>query len=432
MSLVKTTVLNGVAVGVRMITGLIVNKILAIFVGPAGYAIVGQFQNFVQIISTAGTGAIQTGVTKYTAEYGSSPERLRKLWQTSGGLIALLSTVAAIGIVLASVNLAEGLLRDRSFYDVFLWLAGGLVFFGFNTMLIAILNGKKDLRRYVASNLAGSGIILVGVGTLTWLYGLRGTLIALAIQQALTLIVTVYVCRNADWFRPSSLVGRIDSGDARRLLSFALMAGASVAANAGGQMLVRNHIAEVLDWTSAGHWDAMVRLSALNWILINSSMALYFLPRIAETDDWAVIRQEMLNGARLILPFFLVCCTGVYLLREQIVLLLFSSQFLPMEALFGWQLAGDFLRVASWFFAYIMLSKGMVSHYIASEFITNALFVAITFQITERFGTQGAVIAHFITYLIMLPVLYAFMLAGRRRLQSAVDVAIGDSSQPIV
>ena len=45
-----------------------INRVLAVYRGPAGYGVLGQFQNAVQMIITFACGAINTKVTKYTAE----------------------------------------------------------------------------------------------------------------------------------------------------------------------------------------------------------------------------------------------------------------------------------------------------------------------------------------------------------------------------
>jgi PST family polysaccharide transporter len=69
MSLVRTNLLNAIAVAIKMITTPGINKILAIYIGTIGYATLGRFQNAVQMITTFDGGTINTGVTKYTAEY---------------------------------------------------------------------------------------------------------------------------------------------------------------------------------------------------------------------------------------------------------------------------------------------------------------------------------------------------------------------------
>ncbi len=58
MNLLKTSVLNGVAVLIKTATMFLLNKMLAVYVGPAGYAAIGQFQNFIQMITTFAGSAV--------------------------------------------------------------------------------------------------------------------------------------------------------------------------------------------------------------------------------------------------------------------------------------------------------------------------------------------------------------------------------------
>ena len=45
MNLIKVSLFNGFAVVIKVFVAIVLNKILAIYVGPAGYAIIGHFQN---------------------------------------------------------------------------------------------------------------------------------------------------------------------------------------------------------------------------------------------------------------------------------------------------------------------------------------------------------------------------------------------------
>ena len=64
MNLLKTSALNSVAVLIKIATMFILNKILALDVGPAGYAAIGQFQNLIQMVTTFAGSAINTAVIK--------------------------------------------------------------------------------------------------------------------------------------------------------------------------------------------------------------------------------------------------------------------------------------------------------------------------------------------------------------------------------
>ena len=99
MNLLKTSALNGVAVLIKTATLFILNKILAIYVGPSGYAMIGQFQNFIQMVTTFAGSAINTAVIKYTAEYYKDENRQRAIWKTAGSLILIVSLILTVLIL---------------------------------------------------------------------------------------------------------------------------------------------------------------------------------------------------------------------------------------------------------------------------------------------------------------------------------------------
>ena len=50
-------------------TGLITSKILAIFIGPSGMALAGNFKNFMTSIESIATLGFQNGIVKYIVEH---------------------------------------------------------------------------------------------------------------------------------------------------------------------------------------------------------------------------------------------------------------------------------------------------------------------------------------------------------------------------
>lgn len=119
------------------------NKILALYVGPSGYAAIGQFQNAIQIITRFASGAINTGVTKYTAQYCNEKEKQRAVWRTAGTIALVASVVCSVFIALSNETLAHLILSDSNLGGVFLWFSATITLFVFNALLLSILNGKK-------------------------------------------------------------------------------------------------------------------------------------------------------------------------------------------------------------------------------------------------------------------------------------------------
>ena len=400
MTLIKTSLLNGIAVVIRMLTMLGLNKILAIYVGPTGYAAIGNFQNAVQMITTFASGAINTGVVKYTAEYYDEEEKQRKVWRTAGTVAVIGSVVTGTLVAVFSKQIAQWFLHDEAYSAVFIWFSVTLIFFIFNTLLLAILNGKKEIQRYVIANIAGSLFSLAVTSILAVKFGLIGALTALAIHPSFAFCVTLYLCYKAKWFKFSHLFGSLDKKVLLNLAKFTAMALTSAACVPVSHILIRSHLGATLGMEAAGYWEAMWRLSAAYLMLVTTTLSLYYLPRLSELKDPKEIKAEILQGYKLILPVAAGCGLIIYLLRDFIIGVLFTAEFAPMRDLFAWQMIGDTLKIGSWILAYLMLGKAMTKLFIGSEIIFAGSFYALTHVFTGLMGLEGVTLAHAINYFL--------------------------------
>ncbi|MEE1922828.1 O-antigen translocase [Pseudomonas sp. 148P] len=399
MTFLKTSLLNGIAVLVKLLTLLGINKILAVYVGPAGYAALGQFQNAVQMITTFGSGAINTGVTKYTAEYDGDVKKQHRVWATAGTIVCASSISVALLIALFNQPLAGWFLKDETYGSVFIWFAASLIFFTLNAMLLAILNGKKDIPRYVLANIAGSVFALVVTAVMTVIMGLYGALVSLAIYQSLAFFVTLFICFNAPWFSIPAIIGRVDKSTALNLGKFTLMALVSAISVPLTQIFVRNHLGEHHGWVAAGYWEASWRLSSAYLMLLTTTLSVYFLPRFSEIESAAELKAEVLRGYRFIFPAVVVFGVILYALRDWVVFILFSSEFYEMRDLFFWQIIGDTLKVLSWILAYVMTARALWKPYIFGEILFAVLFYGLV-VLFDKYGAVGATIAHAVNYFL--------------------------------
>ena len=398
MNLFRTSVLNGVAVLIKTITMFVLNKILAVYLGPTGYAAIGQFQNFIQMVTTFAGSAINTAVVKYTAEYHEDETKQRAVWKTAGSIVFLFSLLFAILILIFQKQLALYIFQSLKYQTIFIWFAIFLIFFNFNTLFLAILNGKKEILKLVLANIAGSLFALVITGVLAIKLQLYGALIALSIYQSIAFIVTLILCHRADWFEFSSLLGKIDLGITKKFASFILMALVSAICVPLSQMLIRAYLTQEFSLAYAGYWEAMIRLSTVYLLLVTTTLGVYYLPRLSELSAIDEIKKEVYLGYKFIFPLAVVGGICVFILRDWIINLLFSSSFAPMQNLFLWQMMGDALKIGSWILAYLMLSKAMTKLYICTEIIFTVSLLALTYICTQVFGFEGVSIAHLINY----------------------------------
>lgn len=400
MNLLKTSALNGIAVIIKTATMFILNKVLAVYVGPSGYAVIGQFQNFIQIVTSFAGGAINTAIIKYTAQYYEDENRQRAIWRTAGSIVLLFSIVIAFLILILQKQLSIYIFQTAEFQSIFVWFAVFLLFFNFNALFLAILNGKKEIIKLVIANIIGSLFSLAITGFLAFKFGLYGALVALSIYQSTAFLVTLILCYKADWFKFKYLFGKIDPDITRKFAGFALMALTSALCVPLSQIAIRTYMTGEFGIEYAGYWEAMIRLSGAYLMLVTTTLSVYYLPRLSELSAIDDIKKEVYLGYKVIFPVALLGAMLVYLLRDWIIRLLFTDAFLPMRDLFLWQLIGDSLKIGSWILAYLMLSKAMTKLFIITEIINSVLLVVLTYLFTKIFGFEGVSIAYLVNYAI--------------------------------
>lgn len=409
MNLLKTSALNGIAVLIKTASMFILNKILAIYLGPSGYAAIGQFQNFIQIVTSFAGGAINTAVVKYTAEYYEDENKQRAIWKTAGSIVFLFSIIIAVLLLFFQRQLSVYIFQTDEFQSIFVWFAIFLLFFNFNTLFLAILNGKKEILKLVIANIAGSLFSLAITGVLAFKFGLYGALVALSIYQSTAFMVTLLLCYKADWFKFRYLFGKIDRDITRKFAGFALMALTSALCGPLSQIAIRTYMTGEFGIEYAGYWEAMIRLSGAYLMLVTVTLSVYYLPRLSELSAIRDIKKEVYLGYKFIFPVALLGAMLVYLLRDWIIGLLFTDAFLPMRDLFLWQMIGDSLKIGSWILAYLMLSKAMTKLFIVTEIIFSISLVILTYLFTNIFGFEGVSIAYLVNYAIYWLVMGLFV-----------------------
>lgn len=415
MTLVKTGILNAIAVAIRILSSIALNKILAIYVGPSGYAIIGQFQNLVTMLTAFANGAANTGVTKGTAEHFDDPDRQVRLWRTAGTITIVGASVFGLGLALFNVPLARAVLDDDRLGSVFIWLGLSLVLIALNGLMLAILNGKKQVKLLVMITIGGSLIGLSITGLLTVLFGLEGALTALSVNQAVVFLVTAAACVRQPWFRFPMLIGKIDGTAFRELLKFAAMALTSAAVVPLTQLLIRDHLIGGFGLSGAGYWEALTRISSLYLTIVTVPLSIYYLPRLAEIRDMDELRREIFSGCKLIVPVTIAGAIAIFLLRDFIILILFTPDFAPMRDLFGWQMVGDTLKISGWLMGYVLIARGMMKSFVLTEICFGAIWYGLVVTLTPKFGLTGAQIAYAATYLLYILVLSLLLTLLLRR-----------------
>lgn len=400
MKLLKTTLLNGISVVVRLFSSLALNKIMAVYVGPSGYAVVGQFQNIVLLASNLSGGLLVSGVTKMTAEHFDSTSNQEAVWRTAVKYSLAISFLIAVSILTIGYKFSDWLFRGIDLGGIYIWLAISLPALALNNILLAVINGKKEIGVYVLSNILGSLLGLFIAGLLISYFGLDGALVACAINPALVLITTVWLVRRCDWFRFSCFFGPAKREALKELASFGLMGLTSTLCGPIVSILIRDHLIDSFGLTNAGYWQAVTKISENYLMLIVSTLSVYYLPRLGEIRKASELKSEIIKVYSLVMPIVIIGGGFIYLLRDFLIRVLFAPEFIGMGQLMAWQITGDVIKIGAWVLSFVLAGRAMVSAFVVTEILFSMTYFLMTLILTDLFGLEGVVMAYALNYLI--------------------------------
>ena len=407
--LFKISSLNSFSVIVKIGIGLITSKLLAIFVGPSGMALVGNFRNFTSSLESISTLGFQTGIVKYVAESKDDKSQLQKIISTV--FISLLIVALVLSGVLyffASLWNLKIFGINYEYQLVFKVSALAMPWYAISIFFISVINGLGQFKNVIWITILGNIVGLFVSLVLVINYKILGALLAIVITPALLFFVNVYFINKEILFFDSIRMRFFDSKIIKNLSSYSLMVLVSAVLGPLVFIAIRNNIIKEIGIEEAGFWETITRISSYYMMFSSTILTVYFFPKLAVAKDSLETKKVFWTYYKSILPLFIIGLACVYFLRYFIIELLFTQVFIPVTELFFWQLLGDVLKVASLILGFQFLAKKLTLAFILSEiFSLTVLYFASNFLISV-YGIQGIVMAQAFDNFIYLLVLVVY------------------------
>ena len=402
MNIVRTGFYTTIATAARLLAGLVVIKLVAWFAGPAGVGRLGQFMSLMSLLAVLAGGGISAGVVKYVAEYRHDAQKLSRLLAAALWYALCASCLMGGVALLFSRQIALWLLGDPGYESLIRILAVAQLGIALVNYILAVINGFMDVRWLAFIQVLGSVFSIVLVLWLSrWLH-LYGALLALVLGQLLCLVVGLPAWWRSPYFQRSMLRMHFDREMTLRLAVFSVMTLSSALLPPLINIAVRDHLAVQFGWEQVGYWQAVSKVSDAYLLFLTTAINIYYLPKLASTHERASLVLELRNAYRYLLPAVIALAAMVYALRGWVTRLLFSADFASANALYGPQLVGDVIKIASFILSYVMLAKAMTRLFVISECVFGISYLVLVYVLTAHFGLVGAMYAFTINYLLYL------------------------------
>lgn len=413
--LLKVTALTGLLTLLKMAMGFVIAKVVAIYTGPTGLAMLGQVQSMVSSLNGVINAPAGNGVVRFTAEHQELGfDACAPWWRASLQWVVIISAIAIpIGLLLSN-QIAQWLFQDTQLAWVVIVTVCVLPLSAIGTLCNSVINGQQLYRRYVGlgmiSVLISSGVMLALIA----FYNIQGALFAAAIQSALIGLLMLIANLRQPWFKLCFWWGATDKAARQAIAGYMLMAITSALTLPVALILIRNMLINQVGWDATGQWQAVWKISEVYLSVITIALSTYYLPKLSSLHGVDNIMNEINKTVKVILPLVALTAVIVYLLRDITISILFTEAFRHARDLFAVQLVGDVIKIVAWLYAYPMISRGATKLFIASEIFFAISFLVLAYLLVSSYGLSGVTMAYAINYLFY----FLFVFFNRRIIAS--------------
>jgi PST family polysaccharide transporter len=402
--LFKITSLNSVHILLKLIFGFITSKALALFVGANGMAYVGNFRSFLNVLENFSLLGIQNAVVKYVSEFQNDRSKLKSVLATFGLLLLTSSIAISLILILGADYLSKQIFNHSEIYSfVFYSIAVVFPLYIFSTFCISVVNGFQEYKNVIYIQIISSAIALIFSVFFIYYYSTIGALVSLIFAPIFVFFVSLFYLKKHIRFQDVLSIDFFDFKILKNLSEYVLMALVSGVIGSFVFLEIRTDIVAITGLQQAGIYEGLQRISSYYLLFVSSIMAIYFYPKLAETNSNS--KEIVLHYLKTIIPLFTIGLVIIYFLRKLIIQVLFSSEFETMESLFLWQLIGDLLKATSLIFGTLLIAKKQTKVFIITEIISLCIMYFSSNWMLHTIGINGIVMAHTVTYFMYLLVM---------------------------
>lgn len=397
--LFKVTVLSGLLTLVKMLMGFVIAKVIATYTGPTGMAMLGQVQSLINGFNGIVNAPVSTGVIRYTAEkHSSGYDKCSPWWRASVEWTIILCTILIPLGLLLSDSLSVWLFQSVEYSWVIRLIVICLPFVALGTLFTSVINGIENYRRYITLAMISAVLSSIIMIAMIIFAGIKGAFIAAVLQSSLIGVVMLLANIKQPWFSLRYWWASTNSKARKDIAGYIVMAITTAIAAPLSLIMVRNIIISQVGWEQAGQWQAVWKISEVYLGVITIALSTYYLPRLSSLVGVNNILKEINRTAVFVIPFALILAVIVYFLRDFAIYVLFTNEFKSSRDLFLVQLCGDVVKIASWLYAYPMLSRGATKWYITTEIAFAATFILLAWLFVSQYGIHGANLAYLVNY----------------------------------
>lgn len=385
---------------VKLIAGFIIIKLIAKVGGPDALSNFGLYQNLVTVLLMVSGGVMFAGVTSKIARAENNDEFTQ--FYSGANLflnrLLLISVFVFFPICVYILYISVDGVKGNIITLLIISLPFLLLQTRFNFYL-SVLNGLSKVNLLARDNIYAS-ILTILIACVAFFITTDWRYFAICMCLGPSLRYIYIFGRNKQEYKLSENIK--PEKNLRYLLRYSLVGLVSSLCLPIAQIIARNFITNHNGLFESGIWQGLTRFSEVYLVLVSSVLSVYVLPKISPAKNRKQIKECILPLIMLLIPLIGIGVVFIYYLKEYVVVVLFSREFLPMQELFIYQLPGDIFKIFAWVLTFSLLGLGKTKTLIFLELAYFCTYLALIYFTVPVYGLKGAVVAYSASYLLYL------------------------------
>lgn len=401
-SVLKSTSLIGGSAFINILIGMIRTKFVAILLGPVGVGLSNMYSTIMTTVSTiTALGLSSSGVRSIAEANGhNDKERVAKIVKTVRSSVWISGIVGTLLVIMLSGYISEFTFKTQEHKIPIIFLS--IIVFLTNVQVgqTCILQGLRRIADIAKISIWGAvNGTLISIPCF-YLWGQNGIVPSLILTAIAALTTSWLYARKIEI--PSVAVSKKEKNkDLKELLNYGLPQMTTGLISSLSAYFMRFIINSFFGLSGVGVWSAAFNISGVLTNFVLNAMTTDYYPRLASiSNDNEKINQEV--NTQLEIALLLACPALVVtiLFAPVGIRLLYSGRFDEAIPVLRWYVYGIFGQVLCWPLGVIIAAQGRGKLLLSVEFLSNLIFLFLTYYFCKMYGLVGTAIAMIVNYVI--------------------------------
>jgi O-antigen/teichoic acid export membrane protein len=403
-----TSIFGGVQVFTTLI-GVVRSKFIAVLLGPLGFGIYGLLSSTTAMIAGFTNLGLETSAVKdVSAAYVFGNKiRISILAVVIRRLVWITGLIAALLTLVFSSLLSQLTFGNSEYTFAFIWLSVSLLLNQLSIGESILLRGLRRIQFLARAGMMGSLLGLLFTIPVYYFWGVKGIVPGIIISSVVAFLLNRYYTQKVGDIQPIPVSRLRTIAESKDMVKMGFIISISSMVTLLTAYIVRVYVSNTGGVDQVGLYFAGFTIITTYVGIIFNAMATDYYPRLSATvanrgNEKLVINHQAEIALLILAPIILL----FLVFGNYIIILLYSSEFTPINLMVQWAALGMFFKAASWVVAFLFLAKGASKLFLVNEIVGNAYILVLNIAGYHFGGLTGLGISFLLSYCLYLVQVY--------------------------